>query len=86
MVEAINKKFPQLNLREGEEFSNHTKGSIWINTEDRAEDEKGMDIFNYYADGKAYELGVLVKFSKFIEARGWYAEWYDCGTIFLCEI
>ena len=42
---------------------------------------KGKVIYDYYAEGRGYELGVNVKWEKELNKRGWYSEWYDAGTV-----
>ena len=67
--------------RTTEEFDG-SKGGVWVSGED-GQSLGGKRIFNYYAEGKAYELGVLVKFEQAINKLGWYSEWYDTGTMML---
>jgi len=57
-------------------------GGIWI----CAEEPQNEFYFDYYAMSSSYELGVDKSLDAFLEKRGWYAEWYDAGTIFLWEI
>lgn len=64
-----------------EEFDN-SEGGIWIS----AEEPDNELFFDYYAETKAFELGVRVTLDDFLEKRGWYAEWNDPGTIMLWEI
>ena len=56
------------------------EGGIWVSGEDTYE-FKGKVIYDYYAEGSGYELGVNVKWEKELNKRGWYSEWYDAGTI-----
>jgi len=64
-----------------EEFDN-SKGGIWIS----AEYLENEYYFDYYATGKMYELGIRTTMDDFLGKRGWYAEWYDPGTIMLWEM
>lgn len=64
-----------------EEFDG-SKGGIWIS----AEYLENEYYFDYYAMGEAYELGIRTTMDDFLSKRGWYAEWYDPGTIMLWEI
>jgi len=57
-------------------------GGIWIS----AEETDNQFAFDYYAMNSSYDLGVHKDLGVFLERRGWYAEWYDAGTIFLWEI
>jgi len=62
-----------------EEF-NGGEGGIWVSGED-SDEYKGNLIYSYYSEGKAFELGVNVKWEKELNKRGWYSEWYDAGTV-----
>ena len=64
-----------------EEFDGSERG-IWIS----AECLENEYYFDYYAETKAFELGVRVTLDDFLAKRGWYAEWHDPGTIMLWEI
>ena len=66
-------------VRTSEEFMG-SKGGIWVSGENMDE-FKGMTIYDYYAEGSSYELGVNVKWEEELNKRGWYSEWYDAGTI-----
>lgn len=63
-----------------EEFDG-SEGGIWLS----AEEESNQLFFDYYAESRAYELGVKNTMRDFLEHRGWYAEWYDPGTVMLWE-
>lgn len=63
-----------------EEFDG-SEGGIWLS----AEEESNQWFFDYYADNRAYELGVKNTMRDFLEKRGWYAEWNDPGTVMLLE-
>tara|TARA_B110000908_G_C10178636_1_gene414507 strand:- start:152 stop:427 length:276 start_codon:yes stop_codon:yes gene_type:complete len=64
-----------------EEFDG-TEGGIWIS----AEEEANQFYFDYWGEGKSYELGVRVQMNELLESKGWFAEWYDPGTVFIHEI
>jgi hypothetical protein len=85
MMELLEAKYPQMFLRTTEEFDGG-KGGIWTSGEDGLAGKDGFALFNYYAEGKCYQFGVHTEIYNFLEKHGWYAEWYDCGTIMLYEI
>jgi hypothetical protein len=85
MMELLEAKYPQMFLRTTEEFDGG-KGGIWTSGEDGLAGKDGFALFNYYAEGKRYQFGVHTEIYEFLEGHGWYAEWYDCGTIMLYEI
>tara|TARA_B110000908_G_C9991317_1_gene329891 strand:+ start:48 stop:323 length:276 start_codon:yes stop_codon:yes gene_type:complete len=64
-----------------EEFDG-TEGGIWIS----AEEEMNQWHFDYYAESNRFQLGVSEEINKLLEDKGWFAEWYDPGTIFIYEI
>ena len=64
-----------------EEFDG-TEGGIWIS----AEEEANQFYFDYWGEVKSYELGVRVQMYELLESKGWFAEWYDPGTVFIHEI
>lgn len=59
-------------------------GGVWINAEsDVPETQSGLPLFDYYLDMEPYEFGVHPEFSKFVQDRGFFAEWNDPGTLTL---
>lgn len=82
MMELLSKKGIK-SIRNSEDFDG-VDGGIWI-AADNGERMSGKEIFDYYADSSSYSFGVLNNFVKFINKHGWYAEYYDPGTIMLWE-
>ena len=82
MIELVSKKGIQF-AKPSEEFDG-VDGGIWI-AADNGEKMGGKEIFDYYSDSSAYEFGVLKKFIQFIDKHGYYAEYYDPGTIMLWQ-
>ena len=67
-------------VRNTEDF-NGNEGGIWLSGENMDE-YKGQVIYDYYSeDYKNREFGVLNKWEKELNKRGWYSEWYDAGTV-----
>lgn len=61
-------------------------GGIWVSGEDDTNSfpaAKGKRLYDYYAQDKNYELGVLNAWEKELNKRGWYSEWYDAGTVMI---
>jgi hypothetical protein len=85
LIEALSTKYPKMFLRTSEEFSG-SNGGIWTSGEESLPAKDGFPLFDYYAEGKRYEIGVHTEIYKFLEKHGWYAEWYDCGTLMLWVI
>ena len=84
MMELLKVKYPLMFLRTTEEFNGNT-GGIWTSAEDGIEAKDEFPLFDYYAQGWRYELGVHTEIYSFLEKHGWYAEWYDAGTVMLWE-
>ena len=83
MMELLEAKYPKMFLRTTEEFDGG-KGGIWTSGEDGLKAKDGFDLFDYYKDdAKRYEFGVHTEIGTFLEKHGWFAEWYDCGTVML---
>ena len=80
MLAKINKAYPKLFTKTTEEFDGG-KGGIWSSGESGVTAKDGYRLFNYYAEGNKYDIGVHNEIGKLLEKNGWYAEWYDCGTI-----
>ena len=77
-------------IRTEEEFYGHQvpvseKGGIWTSGES-GYTYMGRAAFNYYSESPAYQSGIFVPFEDMLNEHGWYAEWYDPGTIFIFEI
>jgi hypothetical protein len=88
MLALINKKYPKLFTKTTEEF-NGSDGGIWSGAEDGLCAKDGFELFNYYAEDyseKKYVLGVHKEIGNLLESNGWYAEWYDAGTIMFWKI
>ena len=67
-------------VRTTEDF-NGDAGGIWLSGEN-TDEYKGQVIYDYYSeDYKNREFGVLNKWEKELNKRGWYSEWYDAGTV-----
>tara|TARA_Y100000389_G_scaffold121843_1_gene119240 strand:- start:7318 stop:7707 length:390 start_codon:yes stop_codon:yes gene_type:complete len=65
---------------------NGSEGGIHLSGEN-GDEYKGDEIYSYYSeDYKNREFGVLNKWEKELNKRGWYSEWYDAGTVMVWEI
>ena len=60
-------------VRTSEEFTG-SNGGIWVSGED-TDEFKGMPIYDYYAEGSSYELGVNVKWEEELNKRGMDRDW-----------
>jgi hypothetical protein len=81
MMIHLEDKYNFSSVRPSEEF-NGSQGGIWVSGEN-GETLGGKRIYDYYASGAAYELGVLKKYEQAINKLGWYSEWYDAGTVMI---
>ena len=90
LMSELGKMFPQMHLRESEEFDGR-KGGIWTSGEEPpymkvlwGSEMIELPIFNYWSENyELYDGGVLKEFEKILDKNGWHAEWYDTGTMFL---
>jgi len=83
VTKLLEKKYPNMFLRTTEDF-NGVKGGIWTSGEDGPQAKNGYSIFNYYSENYAmYTLGVHLEIAELLEEMGWYAEFYDAGTVML---
>lgn len=84
---SLERAYPKMNVRFTEDFFMHggTENGIWLSGEDDITDRRGKQIFSYYNDGSMYKFGVINHLSNFLDRNGWYAEWYDAGTIMLYQ-
>jgi hypothetical protein len=88
MMEKIGEKYPKLFIRTTEQFNGGLHG-IWSSGENGDLAKDGKPLFHYYAQDpteKTYVFGVHKEIGNFLEKNGWYAEWYDCGTIMFYPI
>jgi hypothetical protein len=89
MLNLLEQKYPKMFLKPSEQFGASYKGGIWSSGENGDLAKDGFKLFNYYAEDpkeRRYVLGVHKEIGNFLEKHGWYAEWYDCGTIMLWPI
>jgi hypothetical protein len=50
------------------------------------EEYKGDIIYDYYSEDHDNRVfGVLNAWERELKKRGWYSQWYDCGTIMLYQ-
>jgi len=82
LINSLERDF-NITARTTEEFGGNP-GGIWLNGESGEEASDGLRLFDYYAnDGDPYTFGVHKEIENFIDPYGFYAEWYDPGTIML---
>jgi len=81
LIVLLEKRYSGLSLRTTEEFDGSANG-IWSSAESFISAKDGFTLFDYYTENyKRYDLGVHQEFNNLLEEHGWYAEWYDAGTI-----
>ena len=82
LLNKIESEF-KINARTTEEFGG-SPGGIWLSGESGEEASDGLRLFDYYSDDRGpYTFGVHKEIEEFIDPFGFYAEWYDPGTIML---
>lgn len=88
LMNKLSKEFPEMFLRTTEEF-NRAEGGIWTSGENGLEFPNGDLVFNYWSEdwkGEKYIIGVHKRMYEYLEKHGWYASWYDPGTIMIWPI
>jgi hypothetical protein len=81
LMKLLASKYDRMFLRTTEEFDGGTSG-IWSSGETYLEAKDGFMLFDYYTENyKRYTFGVHQELHDFLDEHGWYAEWYDAGTI-----
>ena len=87
LMNALQQKFGLKHVRTTEEFGT-SPGGIWLSGEERDLASDGIELFNSYAGGRPPydDFGVHTEFNKFIEPHGFFAEWYDAGTLMLWRV
>jgi len=83
MIDLLSAKHPKLFIRTTEQF-NGSIGGIWSSGENGDLAKDGHRLFNYYAQDfkeTRYTFGVHKEINTLLSKNGWYAEWYDAGTI-----
>ncbi len=83
LMDALEKKYG-LAVKTTEEFGS-SPGGIWLSGEDGTTASDGVPLFDSYAGGMdPYDdFGVHTEFNDFVESYGFFAEWYDPGTLML---
>jgi len=87
MIAKLNAKYPELLTRTTEDFDG-AKGGIWSSGESGITAKDDFNLFDYYSQDyrqKRYVLGVHKEIATLLANNGWYAEWYDAGTIMFWE-
>ena len=70
-------------IRTTEDFGS-SEGGIWLSAEHGDKTSSGEPLFNYYDENTdSYEMGVHKEFNDFIKSYGFFAEFYDPGTVML---
>ena len=99
MMEKLRKRFPNIWIKPAEDFYKdkhpRAKYAIWTGSEGNTfvDNNKKIAAFNptdsiFYNPkiDKSYDNEVHVTLAKFLRKNGYYAEFYDAGTIFFWPI
>jgi hypothetical protein len=95
LMEALIKRFPDIWIKKGEEFSDEYKNCIWTVAEGETFINKSKDIYAFNVSGsiffdhrviKKYNNEVHNTLHNFLNKRGWYTESYDTATFFFVPI
>jgi len=84
LTQLLDVRYPGMLLKTTEAFSSDSKGGIWTSAEDGIQAKDGLPLFAYDAEDYArYDLGTHKELVEWLGQHGWYAEWYDAGTVML---
>lgn len=95
LMDKLRKKFPNIWIKRGEEFSKEKEGSIWTGAEGKTFVDKNKKIpaFNAISSisydaskSKDYVNEVHKRLADFLAKEGWYTESHDPGTFFFYPI
>jgi hypothetical protein len=84
LMQYLSERYKGMFLRTTEEFDGTQRG-IWTTGESSPDSKSGMPLFSYYTDSSSYQFGVHKELVAILDDAGWYAEWYDAGTIMLWQ-
>ena len=79
VAKKIQKAFPHVWLKDGEDF-NGSKGALWSG---EGSDIDDIPAFDHYSDNSLYIMGVHHKLADLLTKLGYYAEFYDAGTVLI---
>jgi hypothetical protein len=77
-IVKLQKQFPDIWFKDGADFSNSHKGTIWTGEGSYID---GYSAFSYYDSSNT--MGIHPKFEEALNKLGLWAEFYDPGTVFL---
>ena len=87
IVKELNKRFPGIaGIKDAGEWSPDKKGAIHLGNAGEDGDINGMYAADYYADNSLYTLGVHNSLVAALDEFGYFAEWYDSGTLLAYKI
>lgn len=86
LIATLNRTFPGMKCRLGEDFSADYRGAIW--TGEDAPDIDGNPMFNHYGfdvdpHERVWTLGIHNALRDVLDQAGWHAEFHDPGTVFI---
>lgn len=84
IVNEVKEKFGISPIGMSEDFDKDFEGAVWFSAEDGQLTNEGIQPFNYWAESGFYDLGIYQKLSEYVYECGWYFEFQDAGTVFLC--
>jgi hypothetical protein len=82
-------RFPNVWIKDGRDFCSDYACSLWTGDGSQI-DVHGdkvytVDAFDLYSDSRQYVTGVWRELYNFLDARGYYCEFHDPGTVFIWE-
>jgi hypothetical protein len=77
---SLTKQFPQVWMKDGEEFSGRHVNTIWTGEGSEVDGDYAFSSYGFHDT-----MGVHPKLAKALDKLGLYAEFYDGGTVFIYQ-
>jgi len=89
LMQVLKQKFPNMWMKPAEDFGDgFDETAIWTGEGSTLHDEKydmDVNIFSLYSESKMYDMGVHNNLVSVLDEYGYYAEFYDGGTVFISQ-
>jgi hypothetical protein len=79
-MNSLAKQFPDVWMKDGEEFDGHHNNTIWTGEGSHINDDYAFSSYGFYETN-----GVHPQLAKALDKLGLYAEFYDGGTVFIYQ-
>jgi len=85
VIKTLKEKFPDIGeIKPASDFSDEYRNGIWFQEAGEGGEIDGIPAANYYNEGESSlydDFGVHNELNAALKELGYYAEWYDAGTL-----